>query len=313
MLELRDVPAPTPSRGEVRVRVRATAINRADLLQRMGLYPAPPGDPPDIPGLELAGEVDALGGGVQDLAIGDRVFGLVGGGAYAEQVVVHERALARIPHGMGFEQAAAVPEAAVTAYDAMVVQAGLSAGDTLLVHAVGSGVGTMAVQIARAIGATSIGTARSAAKLERARALGLAHGVLPEAGAFADRVLALTAGRGADVILDLVGGSYVAEDARCAAVLGRILVVGLVGGRAANVDLSLVLRRRLRVLGTALRGRPLEEKIAAGQLLARRIAPLLASGAVAPVVDRVLSLDPAALGHEALHAADTFGKIVLVP
>src|SRR5882672_236768 len=171
---------PEPSRGEVRVRVRATAVNRADLLQRMGAYPAPFDAPPDIPGLEIAGEVAALGPGGERLAVGDRVFGLVGGGGYAEAVVSHERALAKVPDGMSFEDAAAVPEAFITAHDAMITQADLHSGEALLVHAAGSGVGTAAIQLGRALGAFVIGTARTADKLERARSLGLDAGVVPE-------------------------------------------------------------------------------------------------------------------------------------
>src|SRR5580704_2040507 len=165
VLELREVATPAASRGEVRVRIRATAINRADLLQRLGVYPAPPGSPKDIPGLEIAGEVAELGEDVSDLALGDRVFGIVGGGGYAEEIAVHARALARMPNGMSFNDAAAMPESFVTAWDAMVDQARLAAGETVLVHAAGSGVGTAAVQLAKAIGARSLGTTRSEAKL----------------------------------------------------------------------------------------------------------------------------------------------------
>src|SRR5258705_4326713 len=204
---------PEPSRGEVRVRIRATAINRADLLQRMGAYPAPADASPDIPGLEIAGEVDALGAGVERLAVGDRVFGLVGGGGYAEAVVTHERALAKIPDGLSFEQAAAVPEAFITAHDAIVGQAGLTGGEPLLVHAVGSGVGTAAVQLGRALGVHVIGTARPAEKLERARPLGMAAGVVPDGGRFADQVRSY-APDGAAVVLELIGGAYLDEDLR---------------------------------------------------------------------------------------------------
>src|SRR5215831_2353115 len=189
VLELRDVPAPEPGRGEVAVRIRATAINRADLLQRMGGYPAPADAPADIPGIELAGEVAAVGAGAE-WKVGDRVFGLTGGGGYAEMVVVHGRTLARIPDGLDFRAAAAIPEAFITAYDAMVTQAGLASGETMLVTACGSGVGTAALQIARAIGATAIGTARTADKLEKARAHGLDRGLLVEAdGKFAKNAL----------------------------------------------------------------------------------------------------------------------------
>src|SRR5437762_9702545 len=161
VLEIAERPAPAPARGEVRVQVRATAVNRADLLQRAGTYPAPPGAPPDIPGLEYAGEVDAIGEGVSDLVVGDRVFGLCGGGAYAEAVVVNARELARLPGGMAFTEAAAIPEAFITAWDALVEQAGLCAGERVLIHAVGSGVGSAAVQVARAVGGRVVGTART--------------------------------------------------------------------------------------------------------------------------------------------------------
>ena len=314
VLELREVDTPAPGRGEVRVRVRATAVNRADLLQRAGAYPAPPDAPADIPGLEFAGEIDALGDGaaaVSDLAIGDRVFGLAGGGSYAEALVVHARALARIPDGISFTDAAAVPEVFITAWDAMVVQARLQAGDTVLIHAAGSGVGTAAVQIARAIGARSVGTARTRDKLARARALGLDQEILVEEGAFADAVLRATGGRGADVVLELVGGRYLAEDLACAAPRARIVLVGLMAGARAELDLGQLLRKRLQITGTVLRARPLEEKIAAVQLLDRHLAPLLARGLLRAVVDRVLPLARAAEAHADVAGNQTFGKVVL--
>src|SRR5262245_5715287 len=223
VLAVVDRPRPEPSRGEVRVRVRATAINRADLLQRMGAYPAPADSSPDIPGLEFAGEVEALGPGVERLAVGDRVFGLVGGGGYAEAVVSHERALAKIPDGMSFEDAAAVPEAFVTAHDAMFTQANLRPGEPMLVHAAGSGVGTAAIQLGRATGAFVIGTARTADKLERAKSLGLDAGVVAEGNKFAD---AVNRAGGANVVLDLVGGGYFDENLRCVKPLGRIVLIG---------------------------------------------------------------------------------------
>lgn len=304
VLELREVPSPEPGPGEARVRVRATAVNRADLMQRMGGYPAPPGSPADIPGLEFAGEVDAVGAGA-DLPVGTRVYGLAGGGTYAEQVVVHARTLARMPDGLSFTDAAAVPEAFLTAYDAMV-QGRLAAGDCVLVHAVGSGVGTAAVQIARAIGARAVGTSRTPDKLARARELGMAAGIVVADGKFADRVP-----EPPDVILELVGGGYLAEDVRCAAPRGRIVVVGLMAGARADVDFALVLRKRLEIRGTVLRARPLEEKIQVGQMLAKNLTPLFASGALRPVVDRVLPLRDAAAAHAAMAANEGFGKIVL--
>ena len=311
VLELRDVEAPCPQRGEVRVRVRATAVNRADIMQRMGAYPAPPDAPQDIPGLELAGEVDRVGDGVTDLAVGDRVFGIVGGGGYAEHAVTHARALAKIPAAMSFTDAAAIPEAFITAYDAMVTQAGLSSGHAVLVHAAGSGVGTAAIQLARAVGARAIGTARTPEKLERARALGLAHGIVAQSGKFADEVLRVTGGAGADVVLELVGGAYVAEDIACVAQLGRIVLVGLMAGTRADVDLAALLRKRATLRGTMLRARPLEEKIAATQLFARHVVPLFESGVLRAVVDRVLPLDEARAAHVAMATNEGFGKLVL--
>lgn len=305
VLELREILAPTPARGEVRVRVHATAINRADLLQRMGAYPAPPDAPQDIPGLEYAGVIDALGEGVTGWQVGDRVFGLCGGGAYAEQLVTHARAVARMPDGLSFTDAAAVPEAFVTAWDAMVTQAHLGAGETVLISAVGSGVGCAAVQLARAVGARSVGTARTAGKLERARALGLDVGVVPDDGRFARAVGA------PDVIVELVGGAYLAEDLACIAPRGRLVLVGLMAGARAELDLGLVLRKRVSLTGTVLRSRPLEEKIAAMQAFSRHVVPLIERGAIAPVVDRVMPLEEAAAAHAYVASNESFGKVVL--
>ena len=308
VLALVDRPSPEPSRGEVRVRVRATAINRADLLQRMGAYPAPPDAPPDIPGLEIAGEVDALGPGVSRLAIGDRVFGLVGGGGYAEAVVSHERALAKIPDGMSFEHAAAVPEAFITAHDAIVGQAGLQGGESLLVHAVGSGVGTAAVQLARALGVFVIGTARTADKLERARELGMNAGVVPDGSKFADAVRAHAE---PSVVLELIGGAYVDEDIRTVKFQGRIMLVGLLAGARTELDLGGILRKRLRIAGTMLRARPLEEKIAVMRTFEAQVVPLFQRGLIAPVIDTVMDLDAAAAAHTRMASNAGFGKIIL--
>jgi NADPH2:quinone reductase len=311
VLEIRDVPTPTPSRGEVRVRVRATAVNRADILQRLGRYPAPEGSPADIPGLEIAGEIDALGDGVTELEVGDRVLGLVGGGGYAERVVVHARALARLGETMTFTDAAAIPEAFLTAWDAIVDQARLSAGETLLVHAAGSGVGTAAVQIAHAIGARAIGTVRTQDKLQRARALGLASGICVEQGIFAPQVLARTAALGVDVVLDLVGGAYVTQDLECLKTKGRIVVLGTMAGTETRVDLGALLHKRATLRGSTIRTRPLEEKILLAQTLERSILPLFARGALRPVVDRVLDLEEAARAHRLVQSNETFGKVVL--
>ncbi len=310
VLAVVDRPLPEPSRGEVRVRVRATAVNRADVLQRMGAYPAPADAPPDIPGLEIAGEVDAIGPGVERLKRGDRVFGLVGGGGYAEAVVTHERALALIPDGLTFEQAAAIPEAFITAHDAIVGQAGLAGGESLLISAVGSGVGTAAVQLGRALGAFVIGTARTADKLERAKALGLDVGIVPQGETFAAAVKQADPA-GVAVVLELVGGKYVDEDLRAIRVMGRIVLVGLLAGAKAELDLGLVLRKRARVFGTVLRARPLEEKLAVMRTFEAQVVPLFARGKLVPVIDIVLPLDQAAQAHTRMASNEGFGKIVL--
>ncbi len=311
VLELRDRPDLAPLRGEVRIRVRAAGVNRADLLQRMGNYPAPADAPADIPGLEYAGEVDALGEGVTELSLGDRVFGLAPGGAYAEQLVVPARAAVRMPAPLSFIEGASVPEAFITAWDAMVTQARLGAGERVLIHAVGSGVGTAAVQIARAIGAETLGTSRSAAKLEPARALGLDYGIIvSDKAEFAQQVL-LRASGGVDVVLELVGGGYVAEDLRCVALRGRIMVVGTIAGARADLDLGTLLRRRVELRGTVLRSRPLEERIATMQLFARHLVPLLAKGVLRPVVDRTFALPAAGEAHAYVASNEGFGKVVL--
>jgi len=311
VLSLASRPDVSPSRGEVRVRIHATAVNRADLLQRMGLYPAPEGAPADIPGLEYAGVVDGVGDGVSELAVGDRVFGLAPGGTYAEALVVPARAVASLPAILTFAEGAAVPEAFITAYDAMVSQAGLGSGERVLIHAVGSGVGTAAVQIARAVGALAIGTARTPAKLDRARALGMHHGIVAKDASFADAVLAATGSEGADVVLELVGGAYVAEDLRCLAHRGRIVLVGTMAGASVDLNLALLMRRRATLYGTMLRSRPLEERIDVMRTFSRHVVPLLANQSLRPVIDRTFSWEKAADAHAYVATNEGFGKVVL--
>jgi NADPH2:quinone reductase len=311
VLKLVETPAPRPAKGEVLVRVHGTAVNRADLLQRAGKYPAPAGVAQDIPGLEFAGEIAELGDQVSEWKVGDRVFGLASGATYAEFLCAPARGVARIPDNLSYAQAAAIPEAFITAYDAMVIQCGLAAGETVLITAVGSGVGTAAVQIAHAIGATSIGAARTEDKLKRAKELGMEHGITSEGGAFAQAVLDATAGRGVDVIVELVGGSYVAEDLKCVATKGRIVVVGLVAGAKTDFDLGLLLRKRLTVRGTTLRMRPLEEKLQAAQVLARHLVPLFTDGRLQAIIDRKFSLEDAAAAHAYVEENKNFGKVVL--
>jgi NADPH2:quinone reductase len=313
VVELAEVEAPSPSRGEVLVRVRAAAMNRADLLQRRGLYPPPPGFKEDIPGLELAGEIAALGEAVSGWRVGDRVMAIAAGEAQAELAVVHERMLLRVPEGMPLEEAGALPEAGMTAHDALFTIGGLRPGATVLIHAVGSGVATAALQIARAAGALTIGTSRTADKLEKARALGLDHAILvgKEEPEFADEVKRLTGRRGAAVILDFIGGAYAAENIASLAPGGRIVVIGTMGGPKVQLDLGLLMRARGSITGTVLRPRPLEEKIAATQAFGRDVLPLIAAGKVKPVVDCVLPAARAREAHERMERNDSFGKIVL--
>lgn len=312
VLEEAERTLPEPGPGQIRVRVRAAGLNRADLLQRAGRYPAPPGWPQDVPGLEYAGKVDVLGPGVAGWQVGDRVMGLVGGGACAEAVVVHEREALAIPENVTYEEAAAFPEAFITAHDALFTRLRLRMGDRLLVHAVGSGVGTAAVQLARAAGATVLGTSRSAWKLEQAAALGLDVAIAAGADDFADVVRERTDGAGVDAILDLVGGSYLEGNLRALAPLGRIAVVGLVAGSRAEIDLALLLRRRLTLVGTALRSRPPEEKATATRTCGRDVIPLLAAGRVRPVLDRIFPMAQVQDAHRRMEANENFGNIVLV-
>jgi putative PIG3 family NAD(P)H quinone oxidoreductase len=311
VLQVREVPQPTPPPMHVRVRIAFAGVNRADLLQRMGMYPAPPGAPADVPGLEYAGVVDAVGEGVTRHRVGDRVFGLVGGGAYGENVVVHERETVATPSSITDEQAAAIPESFVTAYDALVVRGRLQPGERVLISAAGSGVGTAGVQIARALGCTVIGTSRTQDKLDRARSLGLDVAIVPDKGSFADRVLAETNGAGVDVVMELVGGPYMEENLRACAPRGRIVVVGLTAGATSEINLGLVLRKRLEIVGTALRSRPIEEKIEAARILERTIAPWLAREIVKPVIDRVFPLAEAGASHTHVASDATFGKVLL--
>jgi putative PIG3 family NAD(P)H quinone oxidoreductase len=310
-----DAPDPAPSRGEVLVRVRAAALNRADLLQRRGLYPPPSGTRPDIPGLELAGEVLRTGEGVAAWTPGDRVMAIAAGEAQAELAIVHERMLLRAPPGLSLEEAGALPEAGITSHDALFTLGGLRPGWPVLVHAVGSGVATAAIQIAKAAGATVIGTSRTPEKLERARALGMDHGLLVAAEdvRFAGEVRRITGGRGCALVLDFVGAAYAGENVAALASGGRIVVIGTLGGARSTVDYSALMRARGSIVGTTLRMRPIEEKIAATQAFARDVLPLVAAGRVKPVVDRVLPAARAREAHERMERNESFGKLVLAP
>jgi putative PIG3 family NAD(P)H quinone oxidoreductase len=313
VLEIRDVDRPEAGTGEVLVRVRASALNRADLLQREGHYPAPPGWAADIPGMEIAGEVVARGSATYLWTEGNRVFGIVGGGGNAEFIVTHERTLAAIPSNLSWTEAAAVPEAFITAHDALVTQAQVRPSEHVLIHAIGSGVGLAAMQLASAAGAIPFGDARSAEKIDRARQLGLAEGVVvgDDLGIIAKRVLEWTQNVGAEIVLDLVGGRYTPASIAAAAPQGRIILIGTMAGRDVSLPLGVILGKRLTIRGTVLRARPLEEKIAATRAFAAQVVPLFAQGVVRPVVDRVFPLDQIAAAHRHLGSNTTFGKVVL--
>ena len=312
VLEVRDVPAPEPQGDQVLVRVRACGLNRADLMQTRGYYPAPPGVPADIPGLEFAGEVEALGPGVTGpLRVGQRVFGIVAGGGMAERLVTPERMAVPIPANLSFEEAAAVPEVFLTAQDALETQARLRPGERVLIHAVGSGVGTAACQLAHAIGCTVFGTSRSAGKLERAAEYGLDVAINTTVDDFATVVLDRTAGAGVDVVLDLIGAQALAGNLAALAVRGRMVLVGLLGGGTGSIDLSVMLRKRLTVVGTTLRARPLEEKIAVTRQFAARVVPWLGRGLVRPVLDSVFAFEDVRAAEQRLESNLGFGKIVL--
>jgi NADPH2:quinone reductase len=310
VLELRQIPKPEPGVGEVRVKVASSGLNRADLSQRLGRYPAPPGSPADILGLELAGTVDAVGAGVRRVAVGDPVMGILGGGGYAEYAISPEETLVPIPSGMSPVTAGAIPEVFMTAYDAAFLQEGLSAGETLLVHAVGSGVGTAAVQLAVRAGVTVIGTSRTPDKLERAAPLGLTHGVLADER-WPERVLELTGGRGVDVILDLVGGAYLAGNQRVIAERGRHVVVGVPAGSEAQLSLRALMGRRASIRGTVLRARPLAEKRVLAEAFERDVLPAFARGDLEPVIDRVYPAHAVAEAHRRMESNESFGKILL--
>lgn len=311
VLKYDDVPTPEPQSQEVRVAVKATAVNQADILQRRGLYPAPPTCPADIPGLEYSGVIEKIGTDVKELAVGQKVFGLVAGGSYAQYIVTDARTVAPMPANLSFEEAAAIPEAYITAYDAMVSQCKLKAGETVLINAVGSGVGSAAVQIASVIGAISIGSSRSAEKLEPAIKLGLNKGILVKDKSLSQLVLETTNNKGVDVVLELVGGGYVSEDVACMTYRGRIIVVGLLAGAKADLNLAALLSKRLQIRGTTLRARPLEEKIEVNKTFIRELLPHILEGRLKPVIDRVMNLDEAAQAHEYVSSGDHFGKVVL--
>ncbi|MCU1453731.1 MAG: putative quinone oxidoreductase [Acidimicrobiales bacterium] len=311
VLVLREVPEPVPGPEDVVVEIVATALNRADLLQRMGFYPEP--GPPrehEIPGMELAGRVVALGDRASAWRLGDEVMGIVSGGSYAERIAVHERLLLPVPASISVADAAAIPEVWITAHDALVVQGGLTAGRAALVHAGASGVGTAAVQICAVLGARVVTTA-SRAKVDAVRALGADVVVDYTSDDFVAAALELTNGSGVDVVLDVIGGDYLPRNLQALRTGGRIIQVGVMAGGTTELNLGALLPKRASIIGTVLRGRPVEEKIAATQRFGRELLPLFDAGRLRPVIDCRFSLDAIADAHRHMASNANVGKIVI--
>ena len=312
VLQIQQRPTPVPGNAEILVRVHGSALNRADLMQRAGRYPAPPGAPADIPGLEFAGEVVGHGPNSALWPMGSRVAGLVGGGAHAEYLVTHERAVAAVPETLPWDSAGASLEACITAHDALVTQANIRPGEFVLVHAAGSGVGLAAIQIARQLGARVFGTARGQRKLDAAREAGMEAGMSPgQPGWVADAARQWTGNRGIDVVLDLLGGDYLRESIPAMALKGRLVLIGTLAGAECPLDLRAVLTRRLTIRGTVLRSRPLEERITVTQSFAREVMPWLASGAVRTRIDAHFPLAELAAAHALLESNATVGKVAI--
>jgi NADPH2:quinone reductase len=315
VLRLLDVADPVPGAEEILVDVVSTALNRADLLQRRGLYPGPPlagfaPPAPEIPGMEFAGRVAAVGDRVASWAVGDEVMGIVGGGSYAERLVVHEHQAMRVPATVSIADAAAIPEVWITAFDALVVQGGLTSGRTALVHAGASGVGTAAIQICRAIGASVIVTA-SAGKIDACLDLGADVAIDHASGDFVADSLAFTGGAGVDVVLDVIGGDYVDRNIASLRVGGRIVQVGTMGGGRTEVNIGMLLPKRATIIGTVLRSRPLAEKIAITRRFAAEVLPLFESGAVRPVIDSRYPIAQIADAHAYMETNANVGKILI--
>jgi len=305
-LEVRD-PGPT----EVLVEVVAAGLNRADCLQRRGVYAAPTGTVADVPGLEYAGHVARVGSEVQSCKVGDRVMAICAGGSMATHIVAHERELVAVPASIDLVQAAAIPEVFMTAYDALFLQAGLGMGQYALLHAVASGIGTAALQLVHAAGATAIGTSRSAAKLERMKEYGLVHGIVAGEGLFAERVKEITSGRLAHAVLDTVGAKYLGENLKAISIGGTIVTIGLLGGVKADLMLGLLVAKRATLRGSVLRSRPLEEKIALARAFTEAVLPLFEQGRLRAMVEDVMPMAEVQKAHARMESDEVFGKLVL--
>lgn len=310
VLAMADAPEPRPGPGELLVRVRAAGVNRADCLQRAGTYPMPPGLG-DVPGLELAGEVAATGAGVASFAVGDRVFGLVAEGGYAEYAVLDAGLAVPVPEHWSFVEGAAVIEVFCTANETVFELGGLGRGQSILVHAGASGVGTAAVQMAKHAGATVHFTAGSRAKIDRVLALGADHGILYKTEDFVEEVFRITRGEGVDVVEDFIGADYLARNLSVLKPTGTLLLVGFMGGRVAPFDLGVMLRKRLSIRGFTLRAQSVENKCAIVGRFRERWLPLLAAGSIRPIVHEVVPFAEVRRAHEIMEANENFGKVIL--
>lgn len=309
-LEVKDVPAPEAGPGEVLIDVIAAGINRADVMQRQGHYPVPAGAP-EYPGLEVSGRIAALGDGVEGLAVGTEVVALLSGGGYAEQVAVPAGQVLPLPDGFDVVTSASLPETAATVFSNLFMAAAVQEGDYVLIHGATGGIGTMAIQMVAAFGAVPMVTAGSAEKLELAKSLGAKVLINYKEQDFVEAVQDATDGHGADVILDVVGAKYLQKNLDALAVAGRLVIIGLQGGVKAELNLNQLMTKRAAVIGTTLRGRPVEEKSAIMQAVGQYIWPLLASGQIRPLVDRTFPLAEAAAAHEYFDSGQHTGKILL--
>ncbi|MDE0636124.1 MAG: NAD(P)H-quinone oxidoreductase [Candidatus Poribacteria bacterium] len=310
VLQLSDVAPPQPTQTQLLVDVKATALNRADLIQRRGGYPPPPGES-EILGLEIAGTVAGMGEAVTGFNEGDRVFGLVGGGGYAEQAVIDYRMAMCVPNEWSFEEAAAVPEVFFTANENIFTLGQLTDGESILIHAGGSGVGTAGIQIAHHVGARVFVTAGTPDKIDKCKALGAIAGINYKQSDFVAEIERLTDGEGVDVVLDFIGAPYLARNLQILKTKGRLLQVGLMGGAATEIDLGIVMRKRLQVIGSVMRPQSLDEKIAITQRFVQRWLPALKAGTLRSVIDSVYPLAQACEAHQYMEANRNFGKIIL--
>ncbi len=312
-LEIREVENPqNPKDGQVLVKVKASAVNRADILQRKGFYPAPKGVDDRILGLEFAGEVAEIGDNVKDFKISDRVFGITAGAAQAEFLLTEDSLLARIPGNLSFAEAAAIPEAFITAHDAIFTNGNLQENETLLIHAVGSGVGLAALQLAKAKNIKVFGTSRTEEKLKDCENFGLDEAInTKEIEKFSEFIREKNDGKGVDVILDLVGASYFTENLESLNLKGRLILVGLVSGRTAEFNLGTALSKRLKIIGTVLRSRSTVEKAEATRRFIEEVVSLFENGAIKPNIDKVFPIEEIQKAHEYIESNESFGKVVL--